>query len=61
MAFLSCPPFAGLLRPSDQIIAILASRFVVTPLIAVGLLAMGSKMDLIPSDKIIWFVLLMEA
>lgn len=44
----------------EQIAAIMASRFLVMPLVAAGLLLTGAKAKLIPYDKLVWFVLLME-
>ena len=46
---------------TNQVAAIMASRFLCMPLIAAGMLLLGVKMELIPSDKLIWFVLLMQA
>lgn len=38
----------------------MASRFLVMPMVAAGLLLTGAKAKLIPYDKLVWFVLLME-
>lgn len=43
-----------------KIAAIMASRFIFMPIIAAGLLLTGAKAKLIPYDKLVWFVLLME-
>eukprot|EP00903_Cladosiphon_okamuranus_P013388 g12476.t1 len=43
-----------------KVVAIMASRFLVMPLVAAGLLLTGAKAKLIPYDKLVWFVLLME-
>ena len=55
------PYCTALMWPSDQIAAIMASRFLLTPLIAAAMLVLGSRMELVPSDKLMWFVLLMQA
>lgn len=36
------------------------SRFILMPFVAVAMLMSGSRMRLIPYDKLLWFVLLME-
>ncbi|CAB1096379.1 unnamed protein product [Ectocarpus sp. CCAP 1310/34] len=38
----------------------MVSRFMVMPLVAAMLLFSGAKAKLIPYDKLVWFVLLME-
>ncbi|CAM9369300.1 unnamed protein product [Pylaiella littoralis] len=43
-----------------KIAAIMASRFLVMPLVAAVMLLTGAKAKLIPYDKLVWFVLLME-
>ncbi|CAN0424889.1 unnamed protein product [Ectocarpus fasciculatus] len=43
-----------------KIAAIMVSRFMVMPLVAAMLLLSGAKAKLIPYDKLVWFVLLME-
>ena len=45
---------------SDKVVAIMASRFLVMPFVAAGLLMSGARMKLIPYDKVLWFVLLMQ-
>lgn len=40
--------------------AIMFSRFIVMPFVAAAMLMSGSRMRLIPYDKLLWFVLLME-
>ncbi|CAN0175868.1 unnamed protein product, partial [Hapterophycus canaliculatus] len=43
-----------------KIAAIMASRFLVMPLVAAMLLLSGARAKVIPYDKLVWFVLLME-
>lgn len=43
-----------------QVGAIMFSRFAVMPFVAAGLLLCGRRAGLIPFDKLLWFVLLME-
>lgn len=37
----------------------MVSRFMIMPLVAAAMLMSGSRMKLIPYDKLVWFVLLM--
>ena len=55
------PRMLVFVRTINQVAAIMVSRFVCMPMIAVGMLVLGSGMELMPSDKLIWFVLLMQA
>lgn len=43
-----------------QVGAIMFSRFAVMPFVAAGLLLCGHRAGVIPFDKLLWFVLLME-
>ncbi|CAM9855393.1 unnamed protein product [Ascophyllum nodosum] len=45
---------------AKRVVAIMASRFLVMPFVAAGLLMSGARMKLIPYDKVLWFVLLMQ-
>lgn len=36
------------------------SRFMIMPFVAAAMLMSGSRMGLIPYDKLVWFILLME-
>lgn len=59
-AWLVCVFIFWRLAVNEQIVAIMASRFIVMPMLAAGLLLTGAKAKLIPYDKLVWFVLLME-
>ncbi|CAN0083543.1 unnamed protein product, partial [Discosporangium mesarthrocarpum] len=43
-----------------QVGAVMASRFVIMPFVAAVTLMTGSRAGLIPYEKLLWFILLME-